>query len=104
MYHSRHMDFDPPGQAKFPPTPIANSYWVIPGRLLAGEYPGASSRSETMTRLQRLLTAGVSSFLDLTEDHEMPPYDRMFADVTSSPCATAAYRSPITAFPSRPRA
>jgi protein-tyrosine phosphatase/ADP-ribosylglycohydrolase len=76
------MDLDPPGLTKFPPTPIANSYWVIPGRLLAGEYPGSSSRSETMTKLQRLLAAGVTSFVDLTEDHELPPYDSVLLDLT----------------------
>ncbi|HEU4652571.1 MAG TPA: ADP-ribosylglycohydrolase family protein [Steroidobacteraceae bacterium] len=85
MYHSVRMDFDSPGISQFPPTPIANSYWVIPGRLLAGEYPGSSSRSEAMTKLQRLLAAGVTSFIDLTEDHELPGYDRLFVDLTEQP-------------------
>jgi protein-tyrosine phosphatase/ADP-ribosylglycohydrolase len=79
------MDSDSPAVSKFPPTPIANSYWVVPGRLLAGEYPGSSSRSETMTKLQRLLAAGVTSFVDLTEDHEVPPYDRLLKDLTEQP-------------------
>lgn len=54
--------------------PIANSYWVEPGRLLAGEYPGSQSQSETLDRIQRLLRAGVNTFIDLTEAGELAPY------------------------------
>jgi protein-tyrosine phosphatase len=50
--------------------PIPDSYWVEPGRLLAGEYPGERSDAETRVRLQAFLAAGVSSFLDLTEANE----------------------------------
>jgi Swiss Army Knife protein, DSP-PTPase phosphatase domain len=50
--------------------PIPDSYWVEPGRLLAGEYPGERTDAETRVRLQAFLAAGVSSFLDLTEAHE----------------------------------
>jgi len=54
--------------------PLPNTYWVIPGRLLAGEYPGAADDTEARRRLARLLEAGVDSFVDLTEDGELPPY------------------------------
>jgi protein-tyrosine phosphatase/ADP-ribosylglycohydrolase len=79
------MDFDSPAVSKFPPTPIANSYWVVPGRLLAGEYPGGNSRTEAITKMQRLLAAGVTSFVDLTEDHELPRYDRLLSELTEQP-------------------
>jgi protein-tyrosine phosphatase/ADP-ribosylglycohydrolase len=55
--------------------PIPNSYWVQPGRLLAGEYPGSMSRADAMERVQRLLAAGITSFIDLTEQGELPDYD-----------------------------
>src|SRR4029453_3639787 len=55
-------------------TPIPNSYWVQPGRLLAGEYPGSMSRADAMERVQRLLAAGVTSFIDLTEEGGLPDY------------------------------
>jgi len=58
-----------------PAPPIPNSYWVEPGRLLAGEYPGSMSRAEALNRVQALLRAGVNSFIDLTEARELPPYD-----------------------------
>ena len=57
--------------------PIPNSYWVEPGRLLAGEYPGSMSRTDAMERLQKLLRAGIDSFIDLTEDGELPVYDNL---------------------------
>ncbi|MET0534800.1 MAG: ADP-ribosylglycohydrolase family protein [Steroidobacter sp.] len=64
------------------PVPIPNSYWVRPGQLLAGEYPGSMSRPEAMERVQKLLNAGVTSFLDLTEDGEMPAYDGLLRELT----------------------
>jgi ADP-ribosylglycohydrolase len=68
---------DPSVSGPAPPTPIPNSYWVEPGRLLAGEYPGSMSRAEALSRIQSLLRAGVNSFIDLTESGEMPPYDSL---------------------------
>jgi protein-tyrosine phosphatase len=41
-------------------------FWADPGRLLAGRYPGAS--------VDELLAAGVTLFVDLTEEGELEPY------------------------------
>ncbi len=57
--------------------PLPNCYWVIPGQLLAGEYPGAPSRAETQERLQKLFAAGVRCFIDLTQPDEIEPYDHL---------------------------
>jgi Dual specificity phosphatase, catalytic domain len=54
--------------------PLPNTYWVIPSRVLAGEYPGGFDDTEARARLARLHAAGVDSFVDLTEDGELPPY------------------------------
>lgn len=69
-----HMD----APYKWPKPPLANSYWVEPGRLLAGEYPAGGSLAETTERLQKLLAAGVTLFLDLTADGEVSAYDALF--------------------------
>ena len=61
-------------------TPLPNSYWVQPGRLLAGEYPGSMSRADAMERVQRLLAAGVTSFIDLTEEGELPEYETLLPE------------------------
>ena len=55
-------------------TPLPNSYWVIPGQVLVGEYPAAAEATETRVRLARLIDAGVGCFLDLTQPDELPPY------------------------------
>jgi protein-tyrosine phosphatase len=58
---------------------LANSYWVIPGRLLAGEHPGASSEAETQQRIQRFRDAGIDYYLDLTEPGELPEYRHLLS-------------------------
>ncbi len=54
--------------------PLPNTYWVIPGRMLAGEHPAGADRAESCARLARLQGAGIDSFVDLTEPGEMPAY------------------------------
>ncbi|KZP22096.1 hypothetical protein FIBSPDRAFT_859984 [Athelia psychrophila] len=51
--------------------PIPNSYWATP-LLLACEYPW--SPYLTTQKLENLLTAGVRTFIDLTEHGELSPY------------------------------
>ncbi len=55
--------------------PLDNCYWLEPGKILAGEYPGGRDEKSTAKRLRRLLDAGVSCFLDLTEPDEREPYE-----------------------------
>lgn len=56
-------------------TPISDSYWLVPGRLLAGEYPGAKTKNDARKKLRSFLDAGVDFFLDLTEEEEgLEPY------------------------------
>jgi ADP-ribosylglycohydrolase len=57
----------------WPATPVPNSYWVDPGRFLAGEYPGIT-RLEPTGRIPTLLAAGITSFIDLTAEGELSPY------------------------------
>jgi ADP-ribosyl-[dinitrogen reductase] hydrolase len=73
-----------------PPKPLAESYWVIPGRLLAGKYPGGKNLKELERRLGPLLDAGFDAFLDLTEEGELPPYAAYL------PASAAHVRKPIT--------
>ncbi len=68
-----------PGEASpLPPgggLPLANCYWVVPGKLLAGEYPGGASPEATRERLRRFTAAGVAVFIDLTQPGELAPYE-----------------------------
>ena len=52
------------------PPPIANSYWVVPGKLLAGEYPINLDEASSRAKMGCLTTAGVRAFIDLTEEDE----------------------------------
>jgi len=54
--------------------PLPNTYWVIPGRLLAGEYPLGADDADAGPRLDLLRAAGVDYFVDLTEEGERPGY------------------------------
>ena len=61
---------------------LVHGWWVVPGRLLATEYPGAKDQAQALLKLQGLSDAGVNSFVDLTESGEptwdgspMLPYD-----------------------------
>jgi ADP-ribosylglycohydrolase len=66
--------------------PLANSYWVIPGRLLAGEYPVGREKKLSdagRARVQELIAAGISCFVDLTEEGECPPYQPLLPPTVS---------------------
>ena len=66
------MKAAPPGEK-----PAPNSYWVIPNRLAAGEYPSArpSRHQEAVEKVTTLLDAGIDHFIDLTEMKErLNPY------------------------------
>lgn len=56
--------------------PIPDSYWVEPGHVLAGEYPGSRSDDQAREKLRQILSAGVTFFLDLTEEgeYDLRPY------------------------------
>ncbi len=64
------------------PVPIPYAYWVIPGYLLAGEHPGAADETEARGTLQRLLHAGITVFIDLTEAGEWDAYDHLLQETT----------------------
>lgn len=58
-----------------PVKPIPESYWVVPGRLLAGEYPAIPFAVETtQARLDAFLEAGFTSYFNLTRPDELPDY------------------------------
>ena len=57
--------------------PLPNTYWVLPGRLLAGEHPSGAEEAEARARLERLREAGIDCFVDLTEAGEQPDYRQL---------------------------
>jgi hypothetical protein len=53
--------------------PHGNCYWLVPGRFLAGEHPGAVLGASVTAAVDAFLDAGIRQFIDLTEEHEPPP-------------------------------
>ena len=50
----------------WPHDDLLHAWWVEPGRLLAGEYPGALAPEKAARKLQLLFDAGIGSIVDLT--------------------------------------
>ncbi|MEZ4725856.1 MAG: protein-tyrosine phosphatase family protein [Caldilineaceae bacterium] len=75
------------------PRPHANCYWVQPGRLLAGEYPGAALAVNARPKLRRILAAGVTFFLDLTHpDDSLQPYVELLNEEANQDSRPVLYR------------
>ncbi|MBM2817131.1 MAG: ADP-ribosylation/Crystallin [Ignavibacteria bacterium] len=47
--------------------PFKRCYWVVPGKFLAGYYPGSKGPEEEIPKLSALLDIGITHFIDLTE-------------------------------------
>ena len=75
-----------------PDPPIPDAYWVIPGRLLAGEYPGSKEPDEARIKLRRFLDTGVTFFVDLTEAGELEPYVALLKEATAAEGPTVEHR------------
>lgn len=60
-----------------PAVPFSESYWVLPGRLLAGEYPAEPNVDAAQRKLDALLRAGITAFVDLTHPSEPHTYHEL---------------------------
>ena len=72
------------------PVPFPRSYWVIPGKLLAGFYPGSKDPKEATEKLTALINSGIRHLINLMEPDERDftgqrfiPYDDMMESITS---------------------
>ena len=64
-----------------PNRPIPESYWVLPNRLLAGEYPAALYAAElTRKRLDSFLKLGFNTYLNLTNAGELEDYQPLLKE------------------------
>jgi hypothetical protein len=59
---------------------LQRSYWVVPGRLLAGAYPGHPDPRAHAQQHDALWSAGIRSVVSLMEEHERDHQQRRFAD------------------------
>jgi len=70
--------------------PFPHSYWVIPGKLLAGFYPGAKDPKEAAAKLTALIDAGIRHVINLMEPderdlagHRFVPYEDVMESTAS---------------------
>jgi len=88
-------------QTPIPPFP--RSYWVRPGRLLAGYYPGDVSKDIAKDKIERLLDSGIRCVVNLVEEDEkgaggkaLRSYAKLLADEARSRHLDVSYfRIPI---------
>ena len=80
-----------------PERPIPNSYWLVPGRFAAGEYPGEKDPAQVAVKLRTLLDAGIDHFIDLTEERDgLEPYAAIaHAEALAAGLSIAHERHPI---------
>ena len=83
-----------------PERPMENSYWVVPGKFLAGEYPGSRDDSATETKLKALVDAGITSFVDLTQAGEgLAPYHHKLVCLQGSDVSALRFSIPDMSVP-----
>jgi ADP-ribosyl-[dinitrogen reductase] hydrolase len=76
--------------------PDLHAYWIEPGVLIAGEYPGAQTEAEAERKLASLLDVGVRRFVDLTEEGELEPYEALLQQLAWARGVSVEYaRHPI---------
>jgi ADP-ribosylglycohydrolase len=81
------------------PRPNLNTYWVVPHKFLAGEYPGDKDLVRAREKINRFLEVGVRHFIDLTEfgEYGLLPYEAILSEESRVANVTATYqRYPIT--------
>jgi hypothetical protein len=78
--------------------PLAGTYWVLPEQFLAGEYPGENDPELTTRRLRALITGGIRTFIDLTDEGEInedakvvPPYRSILRQVSAEESVQTTY-------------
>src|SRR3977135_3372991 len=85
-----------------PPRPNRNTYWVVPLKFLAGEYPGDKDPIKARRKIHQFLAAGIRHFVDLTELGELVPYDAILSEEARNSRIRRPIngsRSEISAFP-----
>ena len=80
--------------------PPKRCYWVVPGAFIAGPYPGRFTEDDTRERLAVLLDAGVTAFVDLTEEGELPPYAGVLEKLGATDVSARRFAIPDHSAPS----
>ena len=74
--------------------PFENSYAILPGKLLAGQYPRNKDDASSRGKIASLLDAGVTLCVDLTEENEhgLKPYTALLEETAQTRGAQCRHR------------
>ncbi|OBB19765.1 serine/threonine protein phosphatase [Mycolicibacterium setense] len=76
----------------WPHDDVLHAWWVQPNRLLAGEYPGATTPENAQAKIRVLLDAGIDTVIDLTtEGDRLTPYRELLRAAAENSGRTALY-------------
>ncbi|MFV8170910.1 protein-tyrosine phosphatase family protein [Mycolicibacterium peregrinum] len=79
---------------EWPHDDVLHAWWVEPNRLLAGEYPGATTPENAEAKIRALLDAGIDTVIDLTtEADHLTPYREILRAAAENSGRTARYFS-----------
>ena len=70
--------------------PFSRSYWVVPGKFMAGCYPGSENRQQAFQKLTGLLNSGIRTMINLMEQDEFNWTGRAFEDYEQQMTSIAA--------------
>uniref|UniRef100_A0A7S1D5X8 Tyrosine specific protein phosphatases domain-containing protein n=1 Tax=Cyclophora tenuis TaxID=216820 RepID=A0A7S1D5X8_CYCTE len=75
--------------------PNDNTYWVVEGKLLAGEYPAdrrGHDEETSRAKIRRYLDEGIQNFVDLTSPGDQPPYEAILRDEAQKKGVEVTYK------------
>lgn len=75
--------------------PFPRSYWVVPGRFLAGFYPGDRRPSLMKEKLAGLIACGIRCVINLQEPDEVDQDGMFFVDYAPALEGLTGYDSPV---------
>src|SRR4051812_30448934 len=72
--------------------PFPRTWWIDPGKVMGGRYPGTPDRQESRRMLAALVACGVRTFINLQEEGERGAGGAPFRDYRPE-LSTAAVRA-----------
>lgn len=88
---------------RFPDSvPFPRSYWVVPGKLLAGCYPGSAIKEEAHNKLKSLVDHGIHHVINLMEPDELNWSGKPFVSYEEQILSIAESRGHMVTFKRMP--
>ena len=81
-------------------TPLVNSYWIIPRKLLTGEFPRTKEHITSISRIEEMFRAGITQFIDLTTPEDnLLCYENLLKEVSGGAAQKLSFPIPDLSVP-----